>query len=184
AFRLVERAVEMGSHGQEQYRPAAWRHEEVAVEGPARIDLGGGWSDTPPFCLDWGGTVLNIAVLLNGCFPIRTTIRRLSEPVVRCVAGEGDAIAEYRTCEELLHPPGPGDAYSIPLTALRMSGLFEREGALADILRRMGGGIEITTAVNLPMGSGLGTSSILAATTLRALLEMMGAAPDNHVLSE
>ena len=77
AFHLVERAVKAGSYGQEQLRTAPWQHAEVTVEGPARIDLGGGWSDTPPFCLDWGGTVLNIGVLLNGCYPIRTTIRRL-----------------------------------------------------------------------------------------------------------
>jgi fucokinase len=38
----------------------------------------------------------------------------------------------------------------------------------------MGGGLEIRTSVDLPMGSGLGTSSILAATVLRAVAEMMG----------
>ena len=48
----------------------------------------------------------------------------------------------------------------------------------------MGGGIEIKTAVDLPMGSGLGTSSILAATTLRALAEMMGVEMDNQSLSD
>ena len=36
----------------------------------------------------------------------------------------------------------------------------------------------------LPMGSGLGTSSILAATTLRALAEMMGVEIDNQSLSD
>jgi galactokinase/mevalonate kinase-like predicted kinase len=48
----------------------------VTVEGPARIHLGGGSSDTPPFCPDWGGTVLNIGVLR--CCTIRTTIRTLA----------------------------------------------------------------------------------------------------------
>jgi fucokinase len=46
----------------------------------------------------------------------------------------------------------------------------------------MGGGIEIRTSVDLPMGSGLGTSSILAATTLRALSEMIGAPLDDEAL--
>ena len=35
-------------------------------------------------------------------------------------------------------------------------------------------GLEIRTEVNLPMGSGLGTSSVLAATVLKALLSMRG----------
>lgn len=32
----------------------------------ARIDLSGGWSDTPPITYEQGGTVLNVAVKLNG----------------------------------------------------------------------------------------------------------------------
>ena len=55
---------------------------------------------------------------------------------------------------------------------------------LADVLGRMGGGLEIKTAVELPMGSGLGTSSILSATTLRALAEMIGVEMDNQSLSD
>ena len=184
AFQLVERAVKAGGDVREELPTAPWQHEEVTVEGPARIDLGGGWSDTPPFCLDWGGTVLNIGVLLNGCYPIRTTIQRLREPVLRCDSGGEAGVAEYRTCEEVLQPPGPGDPFAIPRTALHMTGLFRAGVPLADVLARMGGGIEIKTAVNLPMGSGLGTSSILAATTLRALAEMMGIEIDNQSLSD
>ena len=184
AFRQVERAVERGSGGQAPHPEHPWQHEAVTVEGPARIDLGGGWSDTPPFCLDWGGTVLNLAVLLNGGYPIRTTIRTLREPLVRCVAVEDGAVAEYRTCEELLRPSSPGDPLSIPRTALRMTGLFTGEHTLREVLQRMGGGIEIETAVSLPMGSGLGTSSILAATTLQAISQMGGAAADEQVLCE
>jgi fucokinase len=48
----------------------------------------------------------------------------------------------------------------------------------------MGGGIEIQTAVDLPLGSGLGTSSILAATTLRAVYEAMAIRLDDQALSD
>jgi len=41
-------------------------------------------------------------------------------------------------------------------------------------LSEAGGGLEIRTSVRLPIGSGLGTSSILSATLLKALAEMMG----------
>ena len=53
ALRLVEEAVQAGTREGEQHLPASWQYDEVTVEAPARIDLGGGWSDTPPFCLDW-----------------------------------------------------------------------------------------------------------------------------------
>jgi fucokinase len=184
AFRLVERAVQMGNYGREPSVAGGWKSGHVTVEAPARIDLGGGWSDTPPFCLDWGGTVLNIAVLLNGAYPIRTTVQRLKEPLIRCVSDEDGQTAEYRTCEELLYPPEPGDPFSIPRTALCMVSPFACGDALRKRLEQMGGGIEIRTAVNLPMGSGLGTSSMLAATILRGLSEMLGLDVSDQSLSE
>lgn len=183
AFRAVERAVQSGGYAPERLATAPWQHDEVVVEGPARIDLGGGWSDTPPFCLDWGGTVLNVAVLLNGLYPIRTMVRRLREPVLRCGA-DGEESTQYGSCAEILGAPRPGDPLSIHRTALQMTGLFREGTSLGEILERMGGGLEIRTAVDLPMGSGLGTSSILAATLLRALSEMMGLAPDSQTLSD
>jgi fucokinase len=184
AFRLVERAVQAGNYGHEAGVSGAWKAEQVAIEGPARIDLGGGWSDTPPFCLDWGGTVLNVAVLMNGLRPIRTTMRRLSEPVIRCRSDEEGHAVEYRTIEALLQAARPGDPFSIPRTALCMTGLFRPGEPLGLTLENMGGGLEIHTSVALPMGSGLGTSSILAATVLRGVSAMLGAEFSDQVLSE
>jgi fucokinase len=184
AWRCVESAVRIGASCGRSELPASWRWNEVTVEGPARIDLGGGWSDTPPFCLDWGGTVLNLAVEMNRRYPIQASIRRIREPIVRCISGAHRLIAEYRTCDDTLQPAGPEDEFAIPRTALRMAGLFGPEHELAGTLHRLGGGIEITTEVSLPMGSGLGTSSILAATTLRAIAEMMGAESTSEALSE
>lgn len=74
AFSAVQKAVAARTlpallvNGHE--RPASGSC--LTVSAPARIDFGGGWSDTPPFCLDWGGTVFNMAVTLNGSYPIRT----------------------------------------------------------------------------------------------------------------
>ena len=172
AFRCVRVAVEKGV--QAAARPA--RQEapslccrQVTVEAPPRVDFGGGWSDTPPFCFDWGGTVLNAALELNGEYPIRTTLRALDEPVVRCIA-DGE-VAEYRSASEIMAPPSPGCPFAIHRVALQMLGIPER-------------GLEISTEVNLPMGSGLGTSSILAATVLRGLAEMYGWTLDEAELSD
>ncbi len=42
-------------------RPAA-RAACVVARAPARLDLGGGWTDVPPYCDEQGGTVCNVAV--------------------------------------------------------------------------------------------------------------------------
>lgn len=38
----------------------------VEALSPARIDLAGGWTDTPPICYEQGGAVLNIAIKVKG----------------------------------------------------------------------------------------------------------------------
>ena len=135
----------------------------VTVSAPARIDFGGGWSDTPPFCLDWGGTVFNMAITVNGAYPIRTIVRPLSEPVVRLVSSEA---TETLTAGSFSFAADVGSLFAIHRAALEMLGLVRPGEPIA--------GLEIRTDVNLPVGSGLGTSSVLAATVLKALLSMRG----------
>ena len=36
------------------------------VSAAARIDVAGGWSDTPPITYEFGGAVLNIAIKVDG----------------------------------------------------------------------------------------------------------------------
>lgn len=57
--------------------------KRVVVECPARIDLCGGWSDTPPITYDVGGAVCNAAITLNGKYPIGVCARRIPDPVIR-----------------------------------------------------------------------------------------------------
>ncbi len=184
ALALVAEAVGRGVTLRESNGLVAWKRESVEVAAPPRIDLGGGWSDTPPFCQDWGGTVLNVALEMNGDYPIRTTVRRLPESLVRCVSEETGEAVEYRTTEELMETPRPGSSFTIPRLALQMTGLMNAGGRLEKVLARSGGGLEIRTAVRLPIGSGLGTSSILAATVVRALAEMRGVSMSDHELSD
>src|SRR5687767_12103607 len=37
-------------------------HREVVARAPTRIDLGGGWTDVPPYCDREGGFVCNVAI--------------------------------------------------------------------------------------------------------------------------
>ena len=184
AFTCIQDAVREGTAGEVEQTPSRWRFDRVHVSAPPRIDLGGGWSDTPPFCFDWGGTVLNCALEIDGEYPIETEIQRIGEPVIRCQADGHGAIAEYRSAEELLEPCGPGSVFSIPRTALRLHGLPVPGQPLAETLAQLGGGLDIRCQVRLPIGSGLGTSSILAATVIRALAVMSGRELDDHSLSQ
>ena len=48
----------------------------VVARCPARLDLAGGWTDTPPICYEMGGKVVDLAIQVDhkkpiGCIAIR-----------------------------------------------------------------------------------------------------------------
>ncbi len=183
AFACVRRGIEVQLSGTGFPSAATqWAKDSAQVAAAARLDLGGGWSDTPPFCVDWGGTVLNAAIELDGRPPIVADVQRVDEPLVRLIC-DGQ-YSEFRTADQLLAPPAPGDAFLIPRMALQMAGIVRHGESLAKRLQKLGGGIEIRTEVLLPMGSGLGTSSILAAAVLRSVGDMLGCPLDNAALTD
>jgi len=184
AFVCIQDAVREGAVAVENCPRSDWKYDQVHVSAPPRIDLGGGWSDTPPFCFDWGGTVLNCALEIDDEYPIETEIVRISEPLIRCVADGDDTVVEYCSTEQLLEPCRPGSVFSIPRAALQLNGLPVDGEPLGDTLARLGGGLEIRCHVRLPIGSGLGTSSVLSATVMKALALMSGRTPTDHELSE
>jgi fucokinase len=183
AFQQVQAAVGRDSPAAEFLTSRhKWQHDRVEVTAPARVDFGGGWSDTPPFCLDWGGTVLNAAVEMNGNYPIKAIAKRIDEPVIRCIS---DAVTkEFRTSADLNANTLPGSSVMICQTCARYITICNSDETLSAALTRRGGGLEIRTEVGLPIGSGMGTSSILAAAILRAFSEMLGIAVSDQQLSE
>ena len=52
---------------------------EVIAECPARVDIVGGWSDTPPITYENGGAVIGAAILIDGKKPTGAKVRRLRE---------------------------------------------------------------------------------------------------------
>lgn len=156
--------------------PAAPRRDTLESQivwgrAPARLDLAGGWSDTPPWCLERGGRVVNVAVDLNGQPPIQAFAFVRAEPCVVLHSIDLGVSERIETYEQLCASSELGP-FSIPRAALRLAGFDPRFAADAaptlreQLSRRMGGGIEISTLAAIPKGSGLGTSSILAATVL------------------
>jgi galactokinase/mevalonate kinase-like predicted kinase len=147
---------------------------------PARLDLAGGWTDTPPYCLMHGGKVVNVAVDLNGQPPVQTFVRLSDRPhvVLRSIdLGVEEQITSYA---ELRSHATVGSGFSIAKAALALAGFlpeFHAQPHFASLeqqLDALGGGIEISLLAAIPKGSGLGTSSILAATLLGTLSDVCG----------
>jgi len=146
---------------------------------PVRIDLAGGWTDTPPYCLMEGGNVINLAIELNGQPPLQAYVKPCKEAHVILRSIDLGASEEVRTYEELADFTHVGSPFSIPKAALVLAGFqpgfsTEQYETLEEQLKAFGCGIELTMLSAIPAGSGLGTSSILASTVLGALNEFCG----------
>lgn len=155
----------------------------VWSRSPVRIDIAGGWTDTPPFCLAEGGNVINLAIELNGQPPLQTYIRPCKDPHIICRSIDLGASETVTTYQQLVEFNKVGSPFSIPKAALALAGfhpLFcsEQYPTLQAQLQAMGGGLEITLFSAVPAGSGLGTSSILSATVLGALSDFCNLAWD------
>ena len=139
----------------------------VWARSPVRIDIAGGWTDTPPYCLMEGGNVVNLAIELNGQPPLQTFIKPCKEPRVILRSIDLGATEVVETSEQLHQYNKVGSPFSIPKAALVLAGFGSTN--LRTQLESFGCGIELTLLSAVPAGSGLGTSSILAATVLGAL---------------
>jgi len=154
---------------------------------PVRLDLAGGWTDTPPFCIMEGGKVVNLSVELNGQLPLQVYAKPIDEPkiVLRSI-DLGDKL-EVNSFEELHSYDQVGGGFSIPKAALVLAGFGPRFSekkykSLSAQLKEFGCGIELSLLAAIPKGSGLGTSSNLAATVLGTLNEFCGLQWDKQEL--
>ena len=186
----------------------------VRAEYPARLNLAGGWTDTPPYCLERGGAVLHVAVLTEESVsgsssgggaenapgrlrrPVDATVSVLTEETARGkvrLVTEGPRGAETRaetvaSLRELSRHEDPTHAFALLRATVCLAVCPEAvplgEGAertetpppdLAAALEAFtgtrGAGLEVRARVDLPRGSGLGTSSVLALALLHALHE-------------
>jgi len=155
---------------------------------PVRIDIAGGWTDTPPYCLMEGGNVINFAIELNGQPPLQTFVKPCKEPVIILHSIDLGAEERVTTFEELACFNKVGSPFSIPKAALSLIGFHpdfcsERYVTLREQLQEFGCGIELTMLSAIPAGSGLGTSSILASTVLGALNDFCGLAWDKNEIA-
>jgi fucokinase len=151
--------------------------EPVRVKAAARIDFGGGWTDTPPYSIERGGTVLNGAITLHGDYPIIAEAERLSEPRLVLESRDIDAVIEPADVGDVLAYASPADPFALLKAALVLRGIVPADGnpeqSLAEKLQALGG-LRLSTQTTIPRGSGLGTSSILAGAVLTCLARLQG----------
>jgi fucokinase len=176
AFSKIALASEMGhasiSVGQTAPRVLTPGHE-ITATAPVRIDLSGGWSDTPPHCFECGGHVINLAVDLEGKPPVRAIIRTLESPQILLESTDLGRQIEL-TPEQLAAPLDVRDPFALHKAALGIAGILPTETGTHWKKKPLGAGLHIRTECRVPKGSGLGTSSILAAALLAALHELRG----------
>ena len=146
---------------------------------PVRIDVAGGWTDTPPYSLFAGGNVVNLAIELNGQPPLQVYVKPCKEYRIVLRSIDMGAMEVVNTFGELQDYCKIGSPFSIPKAALTLAGFgpaFSEVGypSLEKQLQAFGTGIEITLLSAIPAGSGLGTSSILASTVLGSLSDFCG----------
>lgn len=159
----------------------------VSVQLPVRVNWGGGWTDTPPHCMEQGGVVLNAAITLRGELPIRIVVKKLEELKVVFESIDAGVKEEFTELSALQDCHDPFDMVALHKAALIACGLIPAvintegkeagniNGSLQEILKQIGGGVYLSTeVVNIPRGSGLGTSSILAGACMKGLFEFFG----------
>lgn len=125
-------------------------------KAPLRIGLAGGGTDVSPYCDLYGGSILNATISLYA----HASIEPLAEPEIIIEAVDRN--------EKETHAFGP---------TLEINGMLDlAKGVYNYIVREFGpvpSGFKLTTFVDAPAGSGLGTSSTLAVAILGAFVEWL-----------
>lgn len=182
AFGLVREAIGAGlenklmDHAPGDLKIHIRSDEVVWVCTSARLDFGGGWSDTPPYCLDHGGSVLNAAVRLNGQYPIQAIGKLHPELSIKINSIDLGSRVVISETSEITSYNDPSEWSTLPKAAFVAAGIIPEkcDFDLQDILKQLGSGINITLFSAVPAGSGLGTSSILGSAVIACLSRMFG----------
>lgn len=118
----------------------------IYARAPMRLDLGGGWTDVPPFSTDVGGAVLSAAIARYA----RVTLSPRADGRVRLASDDYHTVVEGDPTEAL--------AYSGELDLLKAA--VRAAGAPA---------LDLTVSSDAPPGAGLGASASVGVALLGAL---------------
>lgn len=160
--------------------------DKYTLELPIRVNFGGGWSDTPPYCIENGGNVLNAAFKLNNELPIKVEIEKISDKHIILQSKDLNSSGIFTDINELKNCNDTNDPYSLLKASLIITGIVLNEDkSIDDVIKRIGGGLKFTTTVaNIPKGSGLGTSSILAGACIKTIYGFLNINVDDDYICQ
>lgn len=188
AFRLLQEGLTASAYDDLQMPQCGVYSDQIVwSRSPVRIDLAGGWTDTPPYCLTEGGSVVNIAIELNGQQPIQVYVKPTADCRIVLRSIDLGAREDVTTFDELGDFKKVGSPFSIPKAALALAGFMpcfcqKKYQTLEQQLRDFGCGMELTLLSAIPAGSGLGTSSVLSSTVLAAISDFCKLGWDKTVI--
>jgi D-glycero-alpha-D-manno-heptose-7-phosphate kinase len=140
----------------------------VRARAPLRLGLAGGGTDTSPYCDQYGGYVLN-ATIDRYAYAV---LEDLGEPVIRFNATD------------------QGKSETLPLTdRLPLDGgLILHRAVYNEIVKTYNNGsplaVQLTSFCDAPAGSGLGSSSTLVVSLVRAFAEKLNLPLDDYALAQ
>ena len=166
----------------------------IVSNAPARVDLSGGWSDTPPVSYEFGGAVACLAVTLRNRKPLSARCRRTKDicgikltvenrniDTGDLVDSESTVLTKVKHLSDFRNPRAKCALSKCALIALGLipisNATENEERSIEDVLEHIYGesfGLEIISTSLLPHGSGLGTSSILAGCVMSSLGQSLG----------
>ena len=118
-----------------------------------------------------------MAIELNGQPPIQVFARQIEAPVITIRSIDLGISEQLTTYQDIAAYDKLGSGFTLARAAFAICGFHPdfnagRFQTLEEQLIELGGGIEISMLAAIPKGSGLGTSSILAATILAVLSDL------------
>lgn len=129
----------------------------IRSKTPLRLGLAGGGTDVSPFCDEYGGCVLNVTInMYSYC-----TIKPTKNKKIVFIAPDRDEKIEFDSTNVL-----PIDS-KLPLHC----GIYNR--IVKDFNKNKPLSFEMTTYSDAPSGSGLGTSSTMVVTIIKAFQEWL-----------
>jgi D-glycero-alpha-D-manno-heptose-7-phosphate kinase len=125
-------------------------------KAPLRLGLAGGGTDVSPYCDLYGGAILNATISLYA----RAHLELLDEPVIELVAADRGE-REVHALSEALPLNGTLDLLKGVYNRVQRDHPFPLQG------------FRLTTHVDAPAGSGLGTSSTLVVAIIGVFAELL-----------
>ncbi len=140
----------------------------IRARAPLRLGLAGGGTDVAPYCDIYGGNILNATIDRYAY----ATIKKLKEPQIKFVATDRHQ-EKIKTTDEPLILNGKLDLH---------------KAVYNEMIQRYNDGrpiaLELTTFCDAPAGSGLGASSTLVVTMVKAFAELLNLPLDDYAIAQ